>query len=175
MIAKDFANKDNKFADHAPMCTVGELFEVTFMPEDSYQKTKAKFVISNKSDTRIRDLLRWVGLAYVGRVQHIPRAVVRTLNEEQLCPEYTQMYHSYQDRLGDRQPATPVMWVDGISAWSIQRRSGPSGARDTSRVYSFTNRLYRDDRVGTKAEETNRPQISHSHGHDRSRWHDITT
>ena len=58
-----------------------------------------KFVLTNKSYTRLTDLYRWCGILYVDQIEVVPRTNHRSYNDSQLVSEYSAMYRSFEDRL----------------------------------------------------------------------------
>ena len=95
----DFSCERNTWADQVPFWTRHECFEVSFIPPDRYNHTTKKFVLTNKSYTRLTDLYRWCGLIYVDVVEFVPRTNHRSYNDDQLVTEYSAMYRSFEDRL----------------------------------------------------------------------------
>ena len=97
---RDFSCATNEWLDHVPLYTRNETFEITFLPADRYSNTAKRFVLTNKSYTRLTDLYRWCGLAYVDRTR-VPRTAHRSINDDQLVDEYAEMYRSFTDRWGN--------------------------------------------------------------------------
>ena len=86
--------------DHVPFITRCEVFEITFILADHYHRTVHKLMISNKSQTRMKEFTRWLNLVYMNLIAHIPRTIHPSINEERLIEEYTAMYQYYEDPLG---------------------------------------------------------------------------
>ena len=96
---RNFSCPYNVWLDHVPFYSRWEIFEITFIPADRYKDNVNKFVLTNKSYTRLADLCRWCALAYTHYVHHIPWTAHREFTDDQLVDrDYFEMYRDVTDR-----------------------------------------------------------------------------